>query len=94
MNEIWKDIKNYEGLYQISNLGRIKRVDKNKILKYAIVYNGYYRVCLCKNGKAKDFRVHRLVAETFIPNDKDLEIVNHKDGNKKNNKVEKIKIKS
>ena len=100
MKEIWKDIKNYEGLYQISNLGRIKSLrtfnsftktyyNREKILKGKIDTNGYVMVCLCKENK-KYIRVHRLVAETFIPNFKNYPIINHKDENKKNNRVDNL----
>ena len=88
MEEIWKDIKGYEGLYQVSNLGRVKSKERERtkggILKPSIVRN-YYRVILCKNGKTKSYAVHRLVAETFIPNINNYEVVNHKDENKLNN---------
>lgn len=95
MKEIWKDVVGYEGLYQVSNLGRVKsleRIDnlnhfrKGKILIQHI-YNGYLYVSLCKNGKIKMYRVHRLVAQAFIPNPNNLPQVNHKDENKTNNCV-------
>ena len=92
MKEIWKDIKGYEGKYQVSNLGRVKslnykRTGEEKILKPTKTEKGYLFVCLRRNSKAKSYRVHRLVAEHFIPNtDTNLE-VNHKDENKENNCV-------
>lgn len=72
MNEIWKDIKGYEGLYQVSNLGRVKslnylRTGKEQILKLNLEKWGYYTVKL-SNGTPKWFKVHRLVAQSFIPN--------------------------
>lgn len=100
MEEIWKDIEGYEGLYQVSNLGNVKslrkRIDKGKchrhfdekILKPIETNRGYLRVKLCKDRKIKKIRVHRLVAEAFIKRP-ELE-VNHIDGNKKNNKVENL----
>ena len=81
--EIWKDIKGYEGLYQVSNKGRVKSLGNNKAKKEKILSlkpsnDGYIRVCLCKNGKEKPFYVHRLVAEAFLPNPDNLPVVNHK----------------
>ncbi len=96
MEEIWKDIKDFEGLYQISNLGRVKsleRIDKSnhlvkeKILKIFKTRNGYLKVVLCKNGKQKNYDIHRLVAQAFITNPDNLPQVNHKDENKENNCV-------
>ena len=102
MEEIWKDIKNYENYYQVSNLGRVKSLDrvikdtkskrlyKGKILKLTLCNWGYLTVSLKKNSKSKKFLVHRLVAETFIPNPNKLEVVNHKDENKLNNFVDNL----
>ena len=86
--ETWKEIKDYEGLYWVSNLGHIKN-RHNRILKLEIRQD-YYSVDLCKNGKRKKIRIHRLVAETFIPNPKKLSQVNHKDENKLNNAVSNL----
>ena len=90
--EIWKDIKGYEGLYQISNCGNVKSLVNNGKIKALKIHNkGYYHIELLKDGKSKMFLVHRLVAEAFIPkSDKRLNIVNHKDLNKKNNCVENL----
>ena len=84
--EKWKDIKGYEGLYQISDLGNVKSIRTNKILKYGYSHNGYRIV----NLKGKMFRVHRLVAEAFIDNKEHLPYVNHKDENKENNNVNNL----
>ena len=91
--EIWADIEGYERLYQISTKGRIKSFYKNKatILKQNISGYGYLRVHLCKNKEVTNFYVHRLVAETFIPNPKNLPEVDHLDGNKLNNCVENLR---
>lgn len=78
MIEIWIDIKDYEGLYQVSNFGRVKNVKRNSILKASDTGNGYLMVILCKNGKKKMNLVHRLVAQAFIPNPLNLPCVNHK----------------
>lgn len=84
--EIWKDISGYEGLYQISNLGRVK--SKRKILK---PINGeYLHVGLSKNGIQTTKLIHRLVAENFIDNPNNLPQVNHKDENKHNNCVNNL----
>lgn len=90
--EIWKSILNYEGLYEVSNKGQIKsvgryiksnhnniRFQEEKIRKLTVNNKGYVTVRLCKNGKYKTFLVHRLVAETFIPNSYGYNEVNHKD---------------
>ena len=81
-NEIWKDISNYEGLYQISNYGRVKSLSKYKsrtviILKAHKNKDSRYDIKLYKDGKKKGFYVHRLVAETFIPNPENKPEVNH-----------------
>lgn len=93
--EIWKDIKGYEGLYQVSNMGRIKSLGNNKTRKEKILSlkpsnDGYIRVYLCKNGKQKPFSVHRLVAQAFLPNPDNLPEVNHIDENKENNHVKNL----
>ena len=93
MKEVWKDIKNYEGLYQISNFGRIKSLHcKNeKIIKQILTKTcKYYTVGLYKNKKRKTLLVHRLVAQAFIPNPNNLVEVNHKDENKLNNCVDNL----
>ncbi len=89
--EIWKDIKGYEGKYQCSNLGNIKSLvyKKPKILKPRLDKDGYLKVILYKDGP-KEFRVHRLIADTFISHSNDLCIVNHKDENKSNNCVDNL----
>lgn len=99
MEEIWKDVVGYEGLYQVSNLGRIKslirytlnyKCNKEKILNNRISKSGYCYIYLSKNKQIKGFRVHRLVAQAFISNPNNLPQVNHKDGNKKNNSVNNL----
>jgi hypothetical protein len=89
MEEIWKDIKNYEGLYQISNFANIKSLRNNKILKINN-YSEYDKVILYKNKKANIFYVHRLVAESYLPNPHNYNCVNHKDENKRNNKTDNL----
>ena len=91
MIEIFKDIKDLEGLYQVSNFGQILSLNyrgtgKPKLLKPGNV-KGYLKVSLSKDGKPKTFQIHRLVAEAFIPNPENLPEVNHKDEDKTNNFV-------
>lgn len=95
MDEIWKDIEGYEGLYQISNLGRIKSMKKKRCLKEKILScandrNGYKMIYLCKNGRKKYHSVHRLVAKTFIPNLNNLPFVNHKNEHKSDNRADNL----
>lgn len=91
--EIWKDIADYENLYQISNRGRVKSLPRNGTCKYEKILTphkdskGYYNVSLSKNGKRKIAYIHRLVAEAFIPNPENLPDVYHIDGNPANNDV-------
>lgn len=85
MEEVWKDIKGYEGLYQVSNLGRVKRVTTDRILKGSKDSIGYLRVNLHKNNIPSTEKVHRLVAEAFIPNLENKPQVNHRDEDKTNN---------
>lgn len=84
MIEEWKDIPNYEGYYQASTLGRIKSLwyGKEKILKLNGDGQGYLQVFLCKNGTKKIFKVHKLIALTFLPNPNNFPEVNHKNENR------------
>lgn len=100
-HEVWKDIEGYEGIYKVSNLGRIKSYDrtislirlgttvkrhvKGSLKKASISNNGYLQISLFKEDKKKDFLVHRLVASAFIPNTYSKRTVNHIDGDKLNN---------
>ena len=90
MKEIWKDIEGYEGLYKISNMGRVYSLYRNKILSPGIDTSGYKVVNLCKNRKQKTRTVHRLVAEAFIENPNNYPIINHKDENKENNIISNL----
>lgn len=101
--EIWKDIKGYEGLYQISNKGRVKSLArvikrnngrelplKERIKNDVYDNKGYSRINLSKNGKSKKHSVHRLVANAFLIKQKHQDQVNHIDGDKKNNDVSNL----
>lgn len=96
--EVWKDIDEYKGLYQISNLGRVKSLKKyagkslreEKILKTYKDKDGYIKVILCKNNKTRFLSIHRLLAEAFIPNPENLPQINHKDENKENNDIDNL----
>ena len=94
--EIWKNVKNFEGLYQVSNLGRVKslnynRTRKEKILKNKYDKGGYCQINLWKYGQMKHFLVHRLVAEAFIDNSNNKPCIDHIDGNRSNNRVENLR---
>lgn len=95
MEEIWKDIEDYKGKYQISNLGRVKSLNYSNTGKEGIINakdnsKGYLRVRLYKDGKRKNYRVNRLVAQTFLPNPSNLPEVNHIDQDKHNNCVDNL----
>ena len=89
--EVWKPVPDYEGLYEVSNLGRVRSLYNGyRILKQAIGTRGYKNVCLCRKGTQKLANVHRLVALCFVPNPQNLPCVNHKDENKQNNEVSNL----
>ena len=107
--EIWKDIPNYEGYYQVSNKGRVKSLErvvkrkntgdlpvKEKIRKQKTRIDGYFSVVLWKECKSKHIRVHQLVAITFLGHtqNKYSKVVNHKDFNSQNNNVENLEVTS
>jgi hypothetical protein len=99
MTEIWKDIPNYEGFYQVSNFGNIKSFhlksrNEEKILKTTKNAVGYLNCNLCKNGNRKLYQVHQLVAMAFLnhtPNGITL-VVNHINFNRLDNRVENLEI--
>ena len=103
MKEVWKDINNYEGFYQISNLGRVKSLERvvhrqhnhdlrvaEKILKNGTYPNGYKYARLHRDGKTENVLIHRLVAVAFIENKENLPIINHKDECKSNNSFDNL----
>lgn len=102
-NEIWKDVKGYEGLYQISNFGIVKSCARiiirnngtnltlsGKVKTPSTTKNGYYYVALWNRNKHKHALLHRILSIAFIPNPENKKEVNHKDGNKKNNSLENL----
>lgn len=104
MKEIWKDIKDYEGLYQVSNLGRVKKLSNithaidgrvrhnaEKMIVCNVAKSGYYMFDLRKYGcKRKRVYLHRIIAEAFIPNPDELPCINHKDEDKLNNSLNNL----
>lgn len=106
LKEIWKDIKNYEGLYQVSTYGRIKSLSKfhrtsknhssigywtkDKILKEQYDKDGYAKINLIKNNKQKRFSIHQLVAQTFISNPCNYKYINHKNEIKNDNNINNL----
>ena len=84
------DIPGYEGLYAATSCGRIFSYRTKKFLSPRKINSGYLRVALYKNGKVKDFLVHRLIAATYLDNPENLSQVNHKDEDKSNNSVQNL----
>ena len=93
IQEIWRPVKGYEGLYEVSNYGRVRSLNYHRkkgrvfLMKPCVGRAGYYQLILRKNGGKITAVVHRLVAEAFLPNPDNLPCVNHKDENKENNAV-------
>lgn len=103
MEEIWKNIPGYEGIYVVSNFGKVKSLQRTrkgsygsimivyeKILNHKIDKDGYHIVTLSKEGKTKCIGVHRLVAQAFLKNFNNLPMVNHKDEDPSNNRVDNL----
>ena len=92
-NERWKDIFGYEGMYQVSDLGRVrsKKYGYWRVMRFGKNHKGYLHIGLCRNGKQKKFYVHRLVAQAFIPNDDESKTqINHINEDKTENKVSNL----
>ncbi len=92
MIEEWKDIVGYEGLYQISNYGRIINVNTGVLRRWAITHGGYCRVCLCKNGKTRMHFVHRIVWEAFVGPIPEGMQINHINEIKTDNRLDNINL--
>ena len=90
MMEIWKDIPGYEGYYQVSNIGRVRNSEQGHLLQPNKKRTGYIQVTLSRQGIARTYRLHRIVAQTFIPNLGNKPYINHKNGDKSNNRVENL----
>lgn len=105
MREIWKPIKGYEGLYSVSNMGRVKSLagkqrgsgkgtpiyqSEDIDVKPCMLRTGYLGFNLCQDGEKKHALLHRIVATAFVPNPDNLPQVNHKDGNKRNNRADNL----
>lgn len=89
MEEIWKDVVGYEEIYWVSSFGNIKSNNKEKLIQH-INKRGYCLISLCKNKIKKTIRVHRIVAESFIPNINNKPYINHINGIKHDNRIENL----
>ena len=87
--EIWKDVEGYEGHYQVSNFGRVRRI-RTRLLQPGKNKHGYSVVVLCVGEKRRTVLVHRLVAKAFIPNTRGVDVVNHLDENPSNNRADNL----
>lgn len=103
MKEVWKDVSGFEGIYEVSNFGRVKSCERvimrsngrpmnfpEKVMTPSVNHKGYEIIDMQNHGKRSGGFVHRLVAKAFIPNPENKKTVNHKDGNKRNNHVDNL----
>ena len=103
--EVWRDAVGYEGIYQVSNLGRVRSVartltrsdgclvrrEEHVLSQNPVGYHGYLCVKLARGGRNRNHRVHRLVARAFVPNSEDKPFVDHIDGDKHNNHADNLR---
>lgn len=89
MSEMWQPVNGYEGIYEVSDQGRVRNVKRDRLRKPSNI-RGYQAVPLCKGGKNRMKLLHRLVAEAFIPNHENKPQVNHINGNKADNRAENL----
>lgn len=90
MKEIWKPVKGYESLYQVSDSGRVRSLRTGKYISKRVGYDGYVRVSLSNNGEQKALFLHRLIGQAFVPNPNNYPEINHKDENKQNNSLSNL----
>lgn len=86
-----KDVKGYEGLYAVTSCGRVWSYKRNKFLNPCVDGKGYLHVTMCKNGEKRTLKIHRLVAQAYIPNPENLETIDHIDNNKQNNCINNLR---
>lgn len=90
MNEEWRAVKGFEGLYEVSNTGRVRSIRSNKVICQGATKNGYLKCNLSKGGIVVSQYIHKLVADAFLPNPNGYPCMNHKDENKCNNHVDNL----
>lgn len=95
MEEVWRPVKGFENKLEVSNLGNVANINyrsrgERRIVPQSLEVKGYHKISVCINGRPRTFKVHRLVAQVFIPNPHGYKEINHKDENKANNAVDNL----